>query len=115
VGVVRARGAGEEAQVVDGLVELEVDDRHRRADVGHLDPLEIVEVGLDGVGQGQELLAALPGSGGAPGAEGLGGDGDGGARVGGVARRHPERSPRRSPGSRRRRRHRSPRVSKLPR
>ena len=71
LGLQGAGRAGEEPHVVDGEVELELDDRHRLADVGHLERLELVEVGLDRVGQGEQLLGPLARRGLAPGLEGV--------------------------------------------
>ncbi len=88
LGLHGAGGTREEAEVVDSQVELEVDDRHRLADVDHLQTLELVQVGLDGVGQGEQLLRAFPGSRPTPRLERGGGGGDGGVGVGGAARSH---------------------------
>ena len=82
-----ARAAGEEAQVVDGEVHLELDHADRLADVGDLELAEALHVGVDGVGHLVEHLAALAGRAGGPAGEGVGGGLDRGVDVGGVARR----------------------------
>ncbi len=78
-------GAGEEAPVVHGQVHLELDDRHRLADVLTLDARQLVDVGGDDIGDLVQHLAALTWRGRRPtGERGLGrrnGVGD----VGGVA------------------------------
>jgi hypothetical protein len=91
-------GAGEEPQVVHGEVELEVDDRRRLAHVQHLEPLELVEIALDRVGQGEELLAALARGGLPPGLERRGCGGDRRVDVVGRTSMAPWRSPHPSPG-----------------
>ena len=88
LGLHGAGGTGEEAQVVDGEIELEVDDGQRLAHIGHLDGLEFVDVRLDAVGEGEERLGTGARRAASPFGEGAARRDDGVVDVGGVAGRN---------------------------